>query len=208
MAEGGTPGASGAQIPGDVLATAARLFSELGYDEVSTQIIADACGIDAAVVADRYGGKGRVYLAVLERLSRERMDHLSPAAAGFTPDAEGMIRLIDGYLDYCLDHPELPSIWMHRWMSDAADFPDLEPRFGTAPIILVMDLMGEALDDEVDTELFTWQIIWAVHSFMRGGVVGADGVRRHADDLDVRRRFRRSLHQMARWAAARSAAGT
>ncbi|MEV4671414.1 MULTISPECIES: TetR/AcrR family transcriptional regulator [Actinomadura] len=203
MAERGAPEAAGARIPDQVLTTAARLFSELGYDEVTTQIIADACGVDAAVVAGEYGGKGRVFLAVLERLSRERMDYLSPAASAFTPDAEGMVRLIDRYLDYCLDHPELPSIWMHRWMSDATDFPDLEPRYGTPPIILMSELMGEALDDEVDPDLFTWQIVWAVHSFTRGGIVGADGVRRRADDLGVRKRFRRSLHQMARRAAAR-----
>ncbi|MEU8310499.1 TetR/AcrR family transcriptional regulator [Actinomadura sp. NPDC048955] len=193
----------GVRISEQVLTTAARLFSELGYDELTARNIADACNVDAAVVTDAYGGKSGVYLAVMERLTQERMDYLSPAVAAFTPDFEGLIRLIDRYLDYCLEHQELPSIWMHRWMSDATDFPDLEARYGTQPIIMLVDLVAEAVADDVDPELFTWQVIWAVHSVVRGGIVGVDGVRRHLDDVNVRQRFRRSLHQMARWAATR-----
>lgn len=201
MVQHESPNGADGQIPEGVLTTAARLFSELGYDSVTTQNIADACGMDAALVADAYGGRRGVYLAVLERLTQERMDYLSPVAATFTPDAEGLTRLVDRYLDYCLQHRELPSIWMHRWMSDATDFPDLETRYGTRPVIMMVELVAQALDDEGDPELFTWQILWTVHSFIRGGVVGVDGIRRHADEPEILRRFRRSLHQIARRAA-------
>ncbi|WP_372506847.1 helix-turn-helix domain-containing protein [Actinomadura madurae] len=54
-----SPKEAGGRIPGHVLVTAARLFSEVGYDETTTQLIADACGIDASVVRDAYGGQAR-----------------------------------------------------------------------------------------------------------------------------------------------------
>lgn len=182
--------------------TAARLFSEVGYDETTTQLIADACGIDAAVVRDTYGGKRGVYLAAMEELTRERMEYLAPVRATFTPDADGLVRLIDRNLDWALEHEELPSMWLHRWMSDATDFPDLEERYGKPPFAMVLDMVTEALDPEIDPELFTWQTAWLISGFARGGFVGADGVRRHADDPDVLHRFRQFLHQMVRRAAA------
>ncbi|WP_131735834.1 TetR/AcrR family transcriptional regulator [Actinomadura roseirufa] len=203
MAAHETPEGADGQIPDGVLAIAARLFSELGYDAVTTQFIADACGIDAAVVTDVYGGKANVFLAVMERLTRERMEYLSPALAAFTPDAEGVIRLIDRYLDYSLEHPELPSIWMHRWMSDASDFPDMELRYGARPAGSLIQLIGQALDEDVDPELFTWHLIWAIRGFTKGGVLGADGVRRRSEDTEIQRRFRDSLHLLVRRVATR-----
>lgn len=198
-----SPKEAGGRIPGRVLVTAARLFSEVGYDETTTQLIADACGIDASVVREAHGGKRGVYLAVMEQLTRERMEHLAPVRAAFTPDAEGLIRLIDRNLDYALEHEELPSIWVHRWMADATDFPDLEERYGLPPFRMINDMVAQAVDGEVDPELFTWHVAWLISGFARGGFVGADGVRRHADDPDALRRFRLFMHQMARRAAAR-----
>ncbi|MEO3826079.1 TetR/AcrR family transcriptional regulator [Actinomadura sp. B10D3] len=194
---------AGGRIPRHVLLTAARLFSEVGYDETTTQLIADACGIDCSVVRDAYGGKRGVYLAVMAQLTKERMDYLAPVVATFTPDADGLIRLIDRNLDYALEHEELPSIWVHRWMSDATDFTDLEARYGLPPFRMVNDMVAQCVDGDVDPELFTWHVAWLISGFVRGGFVGADGVRRHADDPQALHRFRLFLHQTARRAAAR-----
>lgn len=197
------PEGAGGQIPEDVLVTAARLFSEVGYDQVTTEFIANACGVDTTVVRDAYGGKRGVYLAVIEWLTRERMEFLAPVVATFTPDADGLVRLVDRILDWALERRDLQSIWIHRWMSDAIDFPDLEMRYGRPPVAMLTEKVAEAIDDAMDPELFTWQTTWTISGFVRGGYVGADGTRRHVDDPEVLDRFRRYLHQTARCAAAR-----
>ncbi|WP_192808684.1 TetR/AcrR family transcriptional regulator [Actinomadura montaniterrae] len=197
------PKVAGGQIPEDVLVVAARLFSELGYDQVTTEFIANACGVDTTMVRDAYGGKRGIYLAVIEWLTRERMEFLAPVVATFTPDADGLIRLIDRILDWALEHRDLQSIWIHRWMSDAIDFPDLEMQYGRPPVAMLTEKVAEAIDDAKDPELFTWQTTWTISGFVRGGYVGADGTRRHVDDPKVLDRFRRYLHQTARCAAAR-----
>ncbi|MEO3827668.1 TetR/AcrR family transcriptional regulator [Actinomadura sp. B10D3] len=194
-------GGDGNRIPERVLTTAARLFSELGYDEASTQIIADACGIEHSVVTDRYGGKIGLYKAVLRSLTELRIESMKGAFKEFTPDAAGLIRLIDSYLDFCLQYPELPALWMHRWMSDATDIPEEEVRDSLRELDQIIGLIAEAVAEDVDAEMLNWNVVWAVNSFVRGGITSVDGVNHRADDPDTLLRFRRHLHQLALWAA-------
>ncbi|MFD0533322.1 TetR/AcrR family transcriptional regulator [Actinomadura luteofluorescens] len=190
----------GGRIPERVLTTAARLFSELGYDEASTQIIADACGIEQSVVTDRYGGKFGLYKAVLRSLTELRIESMKGALKEFTPDAAGLIRLIDSYLDFCLQYPEFPALWMHRWMSDATDIPE-EVRDSLRELDQIVGRIAEAVAEDVDPEMFNWNVVWVINSFVRGGITGVDGVSHRADDPDTLLRFRRHLRQTARWAA-------
>ncbi|MFB9197271.1 TetR/AcrR family transcriptional regulator [Actinomadura verrucosospora] len=191
----------GGRIPERVLTTAARLFSELGYDEASTQIISDACGIEHSVVTDHYGGKIGLYKVVLRELTALRIESMKGALKEFTPDVAGLIRLIDSYLDFCLQYPELPALWMHRWMSDATDIPEAEVRDSLRELDQIVGLIAQAVAEDVDPEMFNWNVVWVVNSFIRGGITDSDGVSHRADDPDTLMRFRRYLHQTAQWAA-------
>ncbi|HEX2312622.1 MAG TPA: TetR/AcrR family transcriptional regulator [Thermomonospora sp.] len=180
-----------------VRAVAARLFAELGYDAVSLEMIADATGLDVDTVTARHGAKRDLYFEIIKRRTQQRREYLRPVVEAFTPDAEGMIRLYDRYLDYCLEHPELPSLWMHRAMSDAGDLVDVD-RFSGAWLTEMHRLTRPAFPDDVDSEMIRWTVIWSIHGFVQGGLLGTDGRRHHATDPRTVRRFREHMHHLFR----------
>src|SRR4051812_6595423 len=112
-----------------ILDAATRLFSALGYDGTSTRMIAEAAGLNVATVAYHVGGKRDLYLAVMERAHEVERAAIEDALTRITPDAEGILALVDAYLDFCLSRPEIPALWMHRWLSDASDVVHLEEQY-------------------------------------------------------------------------------
>ncbi|GAA2582260.1 TetR/AcrR family transcriptional regulator [Actinomadura fulvescens] len=182
--------------PARVLDVATRLFSELGYDGTSTRMIAEAAGLDLATVAHHVGGKRDLYLAVMERAHRAERAALEHALAGFTPDAAGVHRLVDGYLDFCVEHPEVPALWMHRWLSDAADVAHLENVYVRPMLDLVAEAVRPAVGDGTDLEYALMTVIWCTHGFSRGGVLDAGGRRVGVDDPRQLARFRAHLHRL------------
>ncbi|MGK5557843.1 TetR/AcrR family transcriptional regulator [Actinomadura kijaniata] len=179
-----------------ILDAATRLFADLGYDGASTRLIAEAAGLNIATVAYHVGGKRDLYLAVMERAHQRERSALEAAVAELTPDADGVLRLLDRYIDFCVAHPEIPALWMRRWLSDAADIADLEGRYVRSLMDLVTGAVGEAVGPEVDVEYLVWSVIWCTHGFCRGGVLDAAGRRRRIDDPAALVRFRSHLRRM------------
>ncbi|MBW8483975.1 TetR/AcrR family transcriptional regulator [Actinomadura parmotrematis] len=191
-------GGSGAAASGRerVLDVATRLFAALGYDGTSTRLIAEAAGLNVATVAYHAGGKRELYLAVMERAHRLEQEALAGALAAFTPDAAGVRALVDGYLDFCVAHPQVPALWMHRWLSDAADVADLEARYARPLIDTIIAAIGPAVPAGVDVEYAVMTVIWVTHGFGAGGLPAAGGERRRLDDPAEVARFRAHLHQL------------
>lgn len=189
-----------------ILDVATRLFAANGYDGTSTRLIAEAAGLNIATVAYHVGGKRDLYLAVMERAHRAERAALEAAVADLLgdPPAGGaggaggaaLLALVDRYVDFCAANPAIPALWMHRWLSDAADIAHLENLY----VRPLMDLVGNAVrpfaDDGVDVEYALWTVIWATHGFARGGVLDADGRRRGMDDPAELARFRAHLHRL------------
>ncbi|MFI0454123.1 TetR/AcrR family transcriptional regulator [Actinomadura sp. 6N118] len=182
--------------PGRVLDVATRLFAELGYDGTPTRMIAEAAGLNIATVAYHVGGKRDLYLAVMERAHRTERAALESVLAEFTPDAAGVRRLVDGYLDFCVEHPEVPALWMHRWLSDAADVAHLESLYVRPMLNMVIEVVRPAVSEEVDLEYALMTVIWCTHGFGRGGVLDADGRRVGMGDPRQLTRFRAHLHRL------------
>ncbi|MFC6885531.1 MULTISPECIES: TetR/AcrR family transcriptional regulator [Actinomadura] len=179
-----------------VLDVATRLFAALGYDGTSTRLIAEAAGLNIATVAYHFGGKRDLYLAVMERAHQTERAALESVLAGITPDASGLRALLDRYLDFCVERPEIPSLWMHRWLSDAADVAHLENLYVKPLMEMVAGAVREAVGPGVDVEYAVWTAVWCTHGFCRGGVIDADGRRRGRDDPKEIARFRAYLHRM------------
>lgn len=180
-----------------IIEAATRLFAELGYDGTSTRMIADAAGLNIATVAYHAGGKRDLYLAVMERAHEAERAVLEEALAAFTPDPDGVRALVDRYLDFCLGRPEVPALWMHRWLSDAADIADLESRYVKPLISLAREAVEDAVGPDVDAEYAVMTIIWATHGFCRGGVLDAGGRRTGPGSPEEIRRFRAHLRLLA-----------
>ncbi|REE94762.1 TetR/AcrR family transcriptional regulator [Thermomonospora umbrina] len=177
---------------GLVLDTATRLFAQLGYDAVTGRMIAEASGTDLGTST-----KHDIYVAVMERTIRRRDAYLEPVLREFTPDADGLVRLVDGFLDFSLAHPEMPSLWMHRWLSDAQDLTDFDERFGAPWMREVAARVGRAVPPHVDADLTLWTAIWTINCFVQGGLLDAEG-RRPSSDPRAQQRFREHLHLVLR----------
>ncbi|NRQ39445.1 TetR/AcrR family transcriptional regulator [Nonomuraea sp. NN258] len=194
-----TPADSGQ--PGTILKVATELFAAHGYDGTSTRQIAEAAGLNIATVNYHVGGKRELYLAVMAHAHRAEQQALESALARLPQGdpAAALHRLIDDYLDFCVEHPEVPALWMHRWLSDAADITQLERQYvhplvtGVAATLRPMVASG-VIDAAADLEYAIWTVIWCVHGFAKGGVLDADGRRRGAGDRAALRRFRAHLH--------------
>ncbi|MGR6913816.1 TetR/AcrR family transcriptional regulator [[Actinomadura] parvosata] len=185
-----------------ILKAATQLFAALGYDGTSTRQIADAAGLNIATVNYHVGGKRELYLAVMEAAHQAEKSALEQALASLPGDdpVAAVHRLADDYLDFCVDHPEVPALWMHRWLSDASDITELERQYVQPLLAAVTAALRPAVEAgliaaETDLEYTVWSVIWTVHGFAKGGVLDAEGRRRAAGDRVALRRFRAHLHQ-------------
>ncbi|GHH72345.1 hypothetical protein GCM10017673_27270 [Streptosporangium violaceochromogenes] len=157
---------------------ATRLFAAFGYDGTYLQGIAEATGTDLTWIHDTFGDKRDLYLAVIERASRAENavveEALSTLPAGDPGGvASALYALVGSYLDFCLAHPQIPALWMHRWLGDAADIPDLEERYADPLVNRVRDALREAaraglIDDQVDPDLMVRTLIWSIYGYLYG----------------------------------------
>ncbi|MEV5888437.1 TetR/AcrR family transcriptional regulator [Nonomuraea fuscirosea] len=195
-----TPGES--TQAGLILKVATHLFAALGYDGTSTRQIAEAAGLNIATVNYHVGGKRELYLAVMERAHQAEKAALETALArlpGAADPVAAIHGLTDDYLDFCVDNPEVPALWMHRWLSDASDITELERQYVQPLLATVTGALRPAVEaglisGEVDLEYTVWTVIWSVHGFAKGGVLDAEGRRRGSGDRAALRRFRSHLH--------------
>lgn len=184
-----------------ILKVATQLFAALGYDGTSTRQIAEAAGLNIATVNYHVGGKRELYLAVMERAHRAEKAALDSALDRLPGDdpVAAIHRMADDYLDFCVDTPEVPALWMHRWLSDASDITELERQYVKPLLTAVTTALRPAVEAglisrEVDLEYTVWTVIWSVHGFAKGGVLDGEGRRKAGGDRAALRRFRAHLH--------------
>ncbi|MFD0660397.1 TetR/AcrR family transcriptional regulator [Thermocatellispora tengchongensis] len=124
-----------------IVQVATRLFAALGYDGTTTRQIAEAAGLNIATVSYHVGGKRELYLAVMENAHRVERAALESAIAEFSGrDTATLVHgIVDRYLDFCVAHRDVATLWMHRWLSDAADISDLEQRYTHPLATLVLE---------------------------------------------------------------------
>ena len=193
---------------GRILAAATDLFAQRGYDATSTRAIADAVGLNIATVAYHVGGKPALYIEVMRRAHGAQRLAVVQALTLLTqcePTAEatrqGLHDFVDAYLDFCLRHPEVPALWMRRWLDEGEDLGDIEREFA-GPLVGQVStqvravLARASLDREIDVEMLVYSIVWTTHSFSRAGFVDATGARQDPSRRAMRERFARHLHRL------------
>jgi len=157
-----------------IIAAATALFADHGYDGTSTRRIAADAGLNLATVAYHVGGKADLYREVMRRAHESERAVVTAALADFTRAAPGdptaaATAFADRYLDFCLEQPHIPALWMRRWLADAAEFADLEERYSRPLIEAVRDAMAAQLPDlsADEAELAVWTVLWTTHGFCR-----------------------------------------
>jgi AcrR family transcriptional regulator len=185
-----------------VLAVALRLFSQLGYDSTTMQMIADAAGLEPADVRTVFGGKRQLYLNLISESVREQTVSLEELVPRLTPDADGINLLVDHYFEYGMEHPGFPGIWMHRRLADALDLTDeVQLNFHTPLVAKMRDLINQSFKPGVDPEFTMWMLIWSIDCFLAGGMINSKGERYSPESLKIRRRFLAHLHGVVAMAA-------
>jgi TetR/AcrR family transcriptional regulator, regulator of cefoperazone and chloramphenicol sensitivity len=186
-----------------VLAAATRLFAERGFDGTTTREIGRASGLNIATVAYHLGAKADLYREVMRRAYQEELAALTGAvsefeAAAIDPDSglAAARRLVRRYLDFCLARPEVPALWMRRWLADAAEIGEPEAEYAWPLAVLVRAAFRDKAHlfaHGVDTEMALWTVAWSVHAFCVGGIPEADGKRHGGADLAIVERYRAHL---------------
>lgn len=188
-----------------VIEVAARLFAAFGHDGTSLQAVAEATGNDVAWIQQLFGDKRELYLAVIERAHQAERDVVEGALAALPADdsagvAMAVYGLVDRYLQFCLANPQVPALWIHRWLGDAADIPDLEENYAIPLITRTRDTLRSAaqaglIDNGVDLDLMVRTLIWSVYGFLHGEAL-ARADRSNPNDPKTQQRFRAHLHQL------------
>ncbi|WP_176993038.1 TetR/AcrR family transcriptional regulator [Nonomuraea jiangxiensis] len=184
-----------------ILRAAIKLFAALGYDSTTIQLIGEAAGVEPRTVGAHFPTKRELYLAVMREVNRlQATDVLAWADDLRTAPPEGkaaaLRRLVDNYLDLCLRHPEIPMLWMHRWMADASDIGldtvDVQP---LTPYLI--DGLATVTDPaDADAQFTTYTIIWCVHGFVLSGVLDRAARRSGSDDPGTLGRFREHMYEL------------
>ncbi|MCP2342821.1 TetR/AcrR family transcriptional regulator [Actinomadura rupiterrae] len=175
---------------------ARRLFAGLGFDGVTTEMIAEAAGTDVATVRGLAGGKRELYLDVMDEAASAERRALDECQS-LPPDRDDSLRSLDHYIDFYVAHPEVAALWVHRWLSDARDITEVESRFLRPTLEKAVQRIAE-IAPNVDAEYVLWTIIWSVQGFATSGVLDADGGRRGVENPAQVERFRRHLHSTTR----------
>ncbi|GAA4576417.1 TetR/AcrR family transcriptional regulator [Planotetraspora kaengkrachanensis] len=179
-----------------IIEKATRLFASLGYDGTPIQMIADAAGLDQDAVTDLVGDKREIYLTVMRETYLHTRAMYDSAFAAFTPDRAGVLLVVDRYLDFYIDHPEVPELWIHRWLSDAADITEVEALYLKPLRDRVKDVFRPIVRPGVDLDVTLEIIVWCVRGFVVGGMLTPSGELRGPRNTVYLQRFRAYLHQL------------
>lgn len=179
-----------------ILMTAESLFAEIGYDETTLQMIADAVGLPLSFVTGEFGDKGHLYTAVMQGVRDRGEEVMKKHLESCGHDAASLHLLADSALDHFLQYPQDAALWMQLRMQDAADLADVGRRSSFSQLTRTLELMGGGLRQELDPVLVLETIFWSVQCFIRDGVFDETGFRVGREDPGTVDRFRRHLHQM------------
>ncbi|WP_157963861.1 TetR/AcrR family transcriptional regulator [Actinocorallia populi] len=182
-----------------LLDLAMRLFADLGYDGTSTRLIADAAGIPVERVVELAGDKPQLYQAVVARTLEAEQRAVDEALGVFVPTRQGVIDLFDAMLDFYSAHPRFLTLWMHRWMGDAADVSGQEAYIRRLTRQLA-DAIREVVQPDVDAGHLVWTITWCTFGFLTSGnqpsAPEADPGYRTPHDPQTLTGFRSYLHAL------------
>ncbi|WP_131736915.1 TetR/AcrR family transcriptional regulator [Actinomadura roseirufa] len=178
-----------------LIAAAIRLFSDLGYDTVDTDMLAGASGMSADALT-QYGGKRGLYEAAFDYAAKACQEYMEAALARAPQGPESAILLFDEYLNYSVANPQIAGLWMQRWMSDASDIPNMEKRFGGVPVLQQWSgRLDKVIPEDMDSAMTVRMLVWMIHNFVRGGFVGIDGHRHTAEEPQAVEQLRDHLHK-------------
>lgn len=168
-----------------ILREATRLFAERGYHGVSTRAIAQAVGLNISTIHYHAGSKEELYHKVFQRLFLHELEVVS-RFVGYVDDAvvqdaaalrDLLERLIDALIDMTLDSPEVPRLWVWRWLEREFRFDDIEVDYSLPLYEMVSELLrrarqaGTIPEGGPDIRLLLISFTWMLYGYFTGGPI-------------------------------------
>lgn len=140
--------------PARILAAAAALMGERGFDGTSVQAIADRADVNKALVFYYFGNKTKLFAKIFEHflggLHRALEASLEEGGAGNGKPHSALDRLhavVDAYSDYIERNPSYPRL-VQRELANAQGRHDLLASYNARNYELVRSALGELTHDE------------------------------------------------------------
>ncbi len=99
------------------LQAAERLFAAQGFGATGLRQIGAAAGVSIATLIYHFGSKEKLYGKVLGRVADSIAPYL-PAPDGFEPDLDGMVAMVERFLDWSLDHGDYAALLLRELMEN------------------------------------------------------------------------------------------
>jgi TetR/AcrR family transcriptional regulator len=119
-----TPAHATRQPAGDavdrILAAAARLFAEHGFEAASMNTIADAAGVSKANVFHHFNTKNDLYVAVLQHACRDASEHLNDLDREGQPLGERLTRFAGAHLQSLLANDQVTRLSLRELLRDSS----------------------------------------------------------------------------------------
>src|SRR3974377_1630865 len=100
-----------------ILRTAERMFAEAGMEGARTDAIADAAGVNKAMLYYYFKSKARLYASVLESNASELHRRADEVLSGEGSAGAILIRYISNHLDFIGARPYYPRLWQRLLMA-------------------------------------------------------------------------------------------
>jgi AcrR family transcriptional regulator len=191
-----------------ILRAATSLFAAHGYHGVSTRAIAQAAGLNISTLNYHTGGKRKLYRALFHRLFQQEYEIVA-RFAGYVDDdvvcdrtaLRGLIeQMVDALVDMTVASPEVPRLWVWRWLEREFRFEDIEVNFSLPLFEMVRDLLergrqaGTIRAPEPDLRLLLISFTWMLYGYFTGGPIAWNQAQAYPLDPDQVAAFKVYLH--------------
>ena len=164
--------ADGVETKGRLLEVAERLFAEKGYHGASLRDIGGAVGIANASLLYHFPSKGKLYVAVLDRITESLNDATQIIEKAELGETERFELLYNTFYDWGEAHPDYLRIIMREMM----DNKDRVDRIEKWHLTGIMDRMTAVISRgqkkgvfrSCDPELFLYQVLGSITYFQLG----------------------------------------
>ncbi len=99
------------------LEAAERLFATQGFAATGLRQIGAAAGVSIATLIYHFGSKEKLYGKVLGRIADSITPYM-PEPDGFEPDLDGVVAMVERFLDWSLDHGDYAALLLRELMEN------------------------------------------------------------------------------------------
>ncbi|MFQ3633125.1 TetR/AcrR family transcriptional regulator [Roseiflexus sp.] len=194
-----------------ILTVATTLFAEHGYHGLSMRVLAAAVGLNVATIHYHTGSKQELYQAVFRHLAERERAIIAAHTQHVTDDdiadpvafRRRLTSLIDALVDLTIEQPEIPRLWLRRWLEREESPAAVEAEVSLPLYDMALNLLQQAQAvgtisvKGIDLQLILTGFVWILYGYFAGSPLDAAGKRVDPTAPERVVAFKRFLHAYA-----------